>query len=128
MNNSVSHNITSQLKNIKCLQINLQRSKSATANLKQYIIDNNYDIVFIQEPYVIKSKVSGFPLNYRLFYKESEAIKTAVIVINPRITVIFIGSLSNQFSTLVRLEFKDKTVFGISLYCSPLQSKIQFNL
>ncbi len=55
MNNSVSHNITSELKDIKCLQINLQRSKSATANLKQYIIDNNYDIVFIQEPYVIKS-------------------------------------------------------------------------
>jgi hypothetical protein len=118
--NSINTSVTENL-NINCLQINLQRSKAATAHLNQQIVDKKYDIVFIQEPYVIKSRVCGFPISYKLFYKESETIKTTICVTNKKINVLFIESFSNQYSTAVKFEFMDKTLFGFSLYCSPLQ-------
>jgi hypothetical protein len=51
-------------KNIKCVQINIQRSKSATAHLTQHIEEHDIDIAIIQEPYVVKQKVCGFPIRY----------------------------------------------------------------
>jgi len=35
---------------IKCLQINLQHSRAATANLIEIVTDDEIDIIFIQEP------------------------------------------------------------------------------
>jgi hypothetical protein len=78
--------------------------------------------VFIQEPYVLKSKVCGLPINYRTYYKELDSIKTAIVVVNPKIQVLFIESLSEQFLTIIKLKFKRKVFYGYSLYCSPFQS------
>ncbi len=108
--------------NIKCLQINLQRSKAATAQLNKIIIERKYDIIFIQEPYVIKSKVCGFPIHFKLYYKQSNVIKTAIVVINHKIQTLFIESLSNHFLTIVKLHFKSKSFYGFSIYCSPFES------
>jgi hypothetical protein len=46
---------------INCTQINLQRSKTSTANLLKTIEEYNIDIVIAQEPHVINGKVIGFP-------------------------------------------------------------------
>jgi hypothetical protein len=121
MNRSQDYNIV-EIKNFNCLQINLQRSRTATIQLNKTIEEKQCDIVFIQEPYVIKSKVCGFSLRHKLYYKSSNVIKTAILVINPKIQCLFIESLSNHFLTIVKLEFESKIFYGFSLYCSPFES------
>jgi len=49
---------------INCLQLNLQHSRVATANLTQIILHNNIDIAFVQEPYTLLNKVAGFPKRF----------------------------------------------------------------
>jgi len=120
MSNTSIEEISLAISNIKCLQINLRRSSYTTAHLNQYI--KNYDIVFIQEPYVIKSKVCGLRSDLKVYYKETETIKTAIAIINPKINAIFIESLSNEYLSIVKFEFKNKSIYGFSLYCSPMQS------
>ncbi len=78
--------------------------------------------IFIQEPYVIRNKVSGFAISDRIYYRERDVIKSAVLVKNPKIQVIFIETYSTELMTIVKLEFKNKFIYGISLYCSPFQS------
>jgi hypothetical protein len=77
--------------NIKCIQINLQKSKTSTANLCKTIDDNNIDICVVQEPYVILGKVVGFPLNYKILYcQNSDQPKSAIIIVNKSIQTVFI--------------------------------------
>jgi ribonuclease HI len=110
------------LNKIKCLQINLQRSKASTAHLNQFIINNNYDIVLVQEPYIVKSKVCGFPVSHRVFYNETVAVpKNAIVVVNSKIQVLFIQSVSNEFSTFINVEFRRSSFTLVSAYCSPLE-------
>lgn len=107
-------------KKIKCVQINLQRSKSATAHLTQHIEEHDIDIVIIQEPYVMKQKVCGFPLRYRQLYKnDCEKPKTAIIITNPKIESVFTQTYSNEFLTIAIFEFNSKNYAIISAYCSP---------
>ena len=42
---------------VKCIQINLQHSRLASAWLAQLVLNLNTDIVFIQEPYSIKKEL-----------------------------------------------------------------------
>ena len=55
---------------IRSVQINLNHSKSASAELLSFIINNNIDISFIQEPWVnSQNLVCGLSLqDYNLFY------------------------------------------------------------
>ncbi len=123
------HNTTDNLQSseaIKCLQINLQRSRSATAALNQFIIEKCYDIVFIQEPHVIESKVCGFPTNYKvLFNNKVLRPKTAIIIVNQRMQYLFIRTFSNTFATFVNLQLKTQLITIVSLYCSPLEDLSQ---
>jgi hypothetical protein len=86
---------------LNCVQINLQRSKNSTAILSKYIIDNKIDIVFIQEPYVIKNKVCGFPLNYRIFHTISgDKPKSAIVFTNYQIQVIHLQTFKRLHNYL----------------------------
>ncbi len=105
---------------LNCVQINLQRSKNSTARLNKYIIDNKIDIVFIQEPYVIKNKVCGFPLNYRIFHTISgDKPKSAIVFTNYQIQVIHLQTYSKDFITICNTELYNKKMCLISAYCSP---------
>jgi exonuclease III len=47
------------------MQINLQHSRVATANLMQITEEESTDILCIQEPYTIQNKVAGIPRKFR---------------------------------------------------------------
>ena len=105
---------------IKCLQINLQRSRIGTANLCKTIDDNNIDIILVQEPHIINGKVVGFPLNYKTIYNQNSIEpKTAIIITKKSVQSVFIQSLSQQNITVVKCEFNLKTITLISAYFSP---------
>jgi hypothetical protein len=106
--------------NIKCIQINLQKSKTSTANLCKTIDDNNIDICVVQEPYVIRGKVVGFPLNYKILYcQNSDQPKSAIIIVNKSIQTVFIQSLSVKNITVINCEFNQKTITLFCAYFSP---------
>jgi hypothetical protein len=87
---------------INCIQINLQRSKTSTANLLKTIEEYNIDIVIAQEPHVINGKVIGFPLNYSVLYDQNSTHpKTVIIITNNLIQNIFIQTFSNNFLTII---------------------------
>ena len=54
----------SNINKLKILQINLQKSKYATSTADSYIYEEDIDIVLAQELYLIKDRVSLFPLNF----------------------------------------------------------------
>ncbi len=60
-----------QIKTLKCIQINLQRSKDSPSVLSDFIQSEDIDIAFIQEPYVIDHKICGFPLKLDIFYDKN---------------------------------------------------------
>ena len=64
---------------IKCLQLNLQHSRVATANLTQIIL-HNIDVAFVQEPYTTFNKVVGFPKDFEIFTWVQESIRSDIIV------------------------------------------------
>ena len=64
-NTNITTNTTQT--DIKCLQINLQRSRAASANLTKIVTEDEIDIIFIQEPYTIQAKVIGIPSKYTTF-------------------------------------------------------------
>ena len=52
---------------VKCVQINLQHSRGATANLIKYAADNKVDIICIQEPYIYQRSAAGLDYKYRTY-------------------------------------------------------------
>jgi hypothetical protein len=66
---------------IKILQINLQKSISATTLLIQYIYEKQIDIVLAQEPYLVDQKIALFPLSFHIF--QSTNRPKAAIIVNP---------------------------------------------
>ena len=51
----------------RCLQINLQLSRSATFNLMKVIEKEEPDLIFVQEPYEYQNKPVGIEQKYRIF-------------------------------------------------------------
>jgi len=79
---------------IKCLQLNLQHSWVATANLTQIILHNNIDIAFVQEPYTLLNKVAGFLKDFKIFTCRRDRIRSVIIVNNKDLDLTAITQVS----------------------------------
>jgi hypothetical protein len=113
-------NNKTQRKAIKCLQINLQRSKDSTSALTQFIENNDIDIAFIQEPYVIKGKVCGFPLKYSLYYDNNcETPKSVILCANKSLKALKIQSYTTNICTTVLVNVLGQDLCLFNIYCSP---------
>jgi hypothetical protein len=59
----------------RCLQVNLRHSKVASASLADVILENKFDLIFIQEPYAKNSNsptVSNISPGYISFHSLSK--------------------------------------------------------
>jgi len=83
---------------IKCMQINLQHSKAATANLIKIATEDEIDIIFIQEPYTIQGKVIGIPTKYTTFTSGEGRSRAAVVVTIKEIDAMLIRQLTDTDS------------------------------
>ena len=101
---------------IKCLQLNLQHSRVATANLTQIILHYNIDVAFVQEPYTILNKVAGFPKGFKIFTRGSDRKRSAIIVNNKDIDVIAITQASHEDAILSEFRYEGIKFYGASLY------------
>ena len=100
---------------IKCVQINLQRSRAATANLMNYIAENNVDITCIQEPYTTQHRVTGLPKQYKTSAGKTRS-RAAVIISNNRLDAMLITQLSDSDTATVELTSSDLKIILASMY------------
>jgi len=52
---------------IKCMQINLQHSRTATDNIMNLSEQDRSDILFIQEPYLYNRKIAGISNKNKIY-------------------------------------------------------------
>jgi hypothetical protein len=110
------NNKLKRLIQIRCTQLDLQHSRTATYNLTQIIIQKNIDVAFVQEPYGIRSSVAGFPKSFRIFTYGNGRKRSAVIVNNTNIDTDAIKQASNEDATLIEFRYKGLNFYGASLY------------
>lgn len=101
---------------IKCAQLNLHHLRTATYNLTQIITQNNTDVSFVQEPYMVQNNVAGFPKSFRIFANGGDRKKSAIIINNNNIDAIAVRQLSNEDTTLLELRHGDLNFYGAILY------------
>jgi len=104
---------------IDCLQINLRHSKIATNNLQKIIDEEGMDIVCIQEPYTIESKVMGLPRSYAVFASGTGRKRAAIIIKNKLIDTILLNQLSDEdvvVVVVVEIRVERVTLIIVSMY------------
>ena len=109
-------NFISRQMQIKCLQINLKHSRTATSNLTQIITENNIDIIFLQEPYTHLNNVAGFPKSYKIFSSGNGRKRSAIILTNDSIDGIAINQISDEDAIVLEFSYKKLKFYGTSMY------------
>jgi hypothetical protein len=88
---------------IKCLQINLQHSRVATANLMKIIEEDSTDILCTQEPYTIQNKIAGIPKKFKIFTSGEGRNRAAIVVTNNQIDTLLVKQLSHVYAVFVEV-------------------------
>ena len=101
---------------IKCFQLNLQHSRSATYNLTQIIKQNNMDVAFLQEPYTVLNNVEEFPKSFKIFAYGKGRKRSAITVNNNTIGAVAVKQVSNEDATVREFRYKGLNFYGASLY------------
>ncbi len=109
--------------NVKCVQLNLCRSKSSTTQLINFMEKNNIFIAFITEPYIICNKICGIPFSYEVLNNnqmQDKTPKSAIIFKKSVFNLIIINTFSNNCLTFSYITFANIKVLAISAYFPPL--------
>jgi len=104
------------LSQVRCLQINLQHSRSATYSLMKVIDTDETDIVLVQEPYVYQNKIIGIDKSYRIFSAGQGRPRAAIIIPNNKMDAMLIRRVSNEDTVLLEIKYRNQTLFAASMY------------
>ena len=124
MDNTNEHNRRRETNNkntkphpiIKCYQINLQHSRTATDNLMELIRKEEIDVAFIQEPYIIYNRVVGIPNRYRVFTSPVGKCRTATVVTNNHIDALLVQEATDKDSVVVELILDNLKFYTANMY------------
>lgn len=105
---------------IRSVQVNLNHSINATDNLLIFISNHDFDIVFIQEPWVNKNIVMGLSkTNYNLFYKRDTILyPRSCILVKTNLCAFLLNDFSDRDTTTVKLESGNESAVIVSAYFS----------
>ena len=101
---------------LRCIQINLKHSKTATDHFNQLTKEANIDIAFIQEPNNYQNQVTGIPRNYRIFTSGTARKRAAVVVGNKAIDAILIDQLSDEDTAVIEITCGNLKFIATSSY------------
>ena len=101
---------------LKCVQINLQHSRGATANLVKYAADNKVDIICIQEPYIYRGRAAGLDYKYRTYTVGESQIGTAKTIRNKAVDVMIISQLSDKDTVTLQITRWDTILILANMY------------
>ncbi|XP_035222158.1 uncharacterized protein LOC118195039 [Stegodyphus dumicola] len=107
-------------KQIRCLQINLQKAQSASAQSVEFALTQATQLL-LQEPYTKNGKLSGFPRTWNIIQKEDviQPPRAAIICCNQNWTPYIIAAERDQVAIL--LEIENISIIFISIYSSPTE-------
>jgi len=118
---------STDLAQIRCIQINLQHSKSATNNLMKVTNTEETDIIFAQEPYVYQNRPVGFGRRYRVFSAGTGKRRTAIIIRNDNIDAILLYKISDEGTVVLELTYNNLRLYAICMYFD-IKDQIDNNL
>jgi len=95
---------------VKCVQINLQHSREATANPMKYAADNKVDIICVQEPYIYQGRAAGIDSKYRTYTAGEAQNRTAITVRNKALDAMLISQLSDKDTITLEITRGDTTL------------------
>lgn len=98
------------------LQINLHKSKAATANLGHVLSKGNTKICLAQEPYVYKSKIRGTPSTWKIFYDNSAIQPRACVLTSSDVKSTPLTQFQRKDVVAVLTEWKTTKVVYASVY------------
>ena len=101
---------------VRCIQINMQHSRTATDNLMKKIYDEEPDIILIQEPYECQSRLTGIDKKYRIFSAGTGKHRAAIIIINNNIDAILITKISDEDTVVVEITHDKWKFLAASMY------------
>jgi len=109
MDNRTKH-INTAPKPLRCLQANLQHKRAATDNLIQMISENQIDLAFVQEPYIIRNSLAGIPKSLRTYVSGNGRKRAAILVNNKELDVVLIAQLSDEDCIVVEITYRNKKI------------------
>jgi endonuclease/exonuclease/phosphatase (EEP) superfamily protein YafD len=86
---------------IRCMQINLQHSRVANDNIMKLTEQDNSDVVFIQETYLLQNRVAGIIKSQPNYISHEDKCRAAIILTNQKIDAVLIQQLPNPDSVLL---------------------------
>jgi len=101
---------------IRCIQINLQHSKSATYNLMKVIDTEEIDLLLIQEPYEYQNRPAGIENRYRTYTAGSGKHRAAIIIRNSNIDAILLTKISDEDTVVLELTYDKLRLYAASMY------------
>jgi len=101
---------------LKCVQINLQHSRGATANLINYAADNKLDIICVQEPYIYQGRAVGFDTKYRTYTAGEAQSLTSITIRNKVVGAMLISQLSDEDTITLEITRGETTQILASMY------------
>ncbi len=97
---------------LSLLQINLHKSKAASATLLLQLAEEEVDIVLIQEPYLINNVVSRLKnKDYNVIYPKNCGKVRSCIIIKNKLHSFLIQQYSDKDTTLISLELDDNKMY-----------------
>jgi hypothetical protein len=102
---------------MRLVQVNIDRGKGLTLELRDTIKDQDIGVLLIQEPYEFKGNIRGFGLGVRICTGRREPW-AAVVVLDKRLGPMRVDELSNSHCVVVELLLPGRErVYVASLYC-----------
>ena len=101
---------------ISCMQINLQHSRVATANLMPLTEEESIDILSIQEPYILQNNVTGIPLKCRFYSIPNRPCRAAIVIKNKQIDAILLKQLSDAIAIVAEITANGVKFFFAAMY------------
>ena len=105
-------------------RVNAQNSKTAIDELRKVIVEKRIDVVALQEPYNRNGIIRGLGITVKIisdlksFSKstKSNAIKSAIVIVNPEINILKLEHLCNTHFTCAELTMASAIYYLVSAY------------
>ena len=90
---------------IKIWQVNLDRARHATVELRQAVCEAKVDLLLIQEPYTIRGRVAGFGAATVVIAEENadERPWAAIVVLNISFSILRVGQMSTLYTACAEI-------------------------
>lgn len=100
------------------MQLNIDRGKDKSLELRQEIIDKDISVILLQEPYQYKGGIKGFGLKTRVITGDKEEPWAAVVVLDDQVGAMRVDNLSNSHCVVVELLLpRREKIYVVSMYC-----------